>query len=176
MNDEWDDNKFPLAYLLTFRTYGTWHHGDERGSVDRRNYNKFRAADIAPNPELVANEINQRKNEPFLLDSDQRNLIDSAIREVCSYREFTLHALNVRSNHVHAVITGFVKPEKITEAFKSYATRALRNAGAISSDVKIWARHGSTRYLWKERHVGLAIEYVLYGQGDVFPDFDELVG
>jgi hypothetical protein len=25
----------PLAYLITFPTYGTWLHGDERGSVDR---------------------------------------------------------------------------------------------------------------------------------------------
>src|SRR5262249_42685946 len=25
----------PLAYLITFRCYGTWLHGDERGSTDR---------------------------------------------------------------------------------------------------------------------------------------------
>src|SRR5262245_60357021 len=31
----WDDNEFPLAYLITFRTYGTWLHGDERTSIDR---------------------------------------------------------------------------------------------------------------------------------------------
>ena len=24
----------PLAYLITFNTYGTWLHGDRRGSVD----------------------------------------------------------------------------------------------------------------------------------------------
>jgi len=33
-------------------------------------------------------------------------------------------------------------------------------------DVKIWSRGCSTRYLCKEKHLGLAIEYVLYGQGD----------
>jgi hypothetical protein len=32
-----DTNIFPLAYLITFRTYGTWLHGDERGSVDRQH-------------------------------------------------------------------------------------------------------------------------------------------
>jgi hypothetical protein len=26
-----------LGYFLTLRTYGTWLHGDERGSVDRFN-------------------------------------------------------------------------------------------------------------------------------------------
>jgi hypothetical protein len=33
--------------------------------------------------------------------------------------------------------------------------------------VKTWSRGGSRRYLWKERHVSLAIEYVLYGQRDI---------
>lgn len=35
-----NDTDTPLAYLITFRTYGTWLHGDERGSVDK-NHNKF---------------------------------------------------------------------------------------------------------------------------------------
>jgi len=32
---ESDNERIPLAYLITFRSYGTWLHGDERGSVDR---------------------------------------------------------------------------------------------------------------------------------------------
>ena len=24
----WDDNEYPLTYLITFRTYGTWLHGE----------------------------------------------------------------------------------------------------------------------------------------------------
>jgi len=31
-----ENNQFPLAYLITFRTFGTWLHGDERSST-RRN-------------------------------------------------------------------------------------------------------------------------------------------
>lgn len=31
----WYDTKVPLAVCFTFRSYGTWLHGDERGSVDR---------------------------------------------------------------------------------------------------------------------------------------------
>ena len=27
---DFDDNEFPLAYFISFRTYGTWLHGDER--------------------------------------------------------------------------------------------------------------------------------------------------
>ncbi|MEP7214250.1 MAG: hypothetical protein ABI791_14320 [Acidobacteriota bacterium] len=35
-----NDTDTPLAYLITIRMYGTWLHGDERGSVDR-SMNKF---------------------------------------------------------------------------------------------------------------------------------------
>ena len=37
---DFDDNEFPLAYFISFRTYGTWLHGDERFSVDRKQ-NKY---------------------------------------------------------------------------------------------------------------------------------------
>jgi hypothetical protein len=30
----WNDRDIPLAYLTTFRCYGTWLHGDDRGSVE----------------------------------------------------------------------------------------------------------------------------------------------
>jgi hypothetical protein len=33
----WNDSDTPLAYFITFRAYGTWLHGDKRGSVDRHN-------------------------------------------------------------------------------------------------------------------------------------------
>jgi len=32
-----DLEELPLAYFLTLRTYGTWLHGDERGSVDAKH-------------------------------------------------------------------------------------------------------------------------------------------
>lgn len=32
----WNDTEIPLAIFFAFRAYGTWLHGDERGSVDRK--------------------------------------------------------------------------------------------------------------------------------------------
>ncbi len=173
---DWDENSMPLAYLLTFRTYGTWHHGDARGSVDRKYHNSFRSPKIRVTPQLVETEKTRQKSPTFIFDGRQRPVVETAILEVCKSRTYTLHALNVCTNHVHAVVSADVKPEKIIEAFKSYATRGLRTRDLISIDAKIWSRHGSTRYLWKERAVVAAIDYVLYSQGDDFPNFDELIG
>jgi trehalose/maltose transport system substrate-binding protein len=44
---EFQDRSVALAYLITFRCYGTWLHGDIRGSVDRRYFNRFGTEKIA---------------------------------------------------------------------------------------------------------------------------------
>ena len=36
----WEENTFPLAYLLTFRTFGTWLPGDPRTAVKRDGWNR----------------------------------------------------------------------------------------------------------------------------------------
>jgi REP element-mobilizing transposase RayT len=173
-DNEWDDNVFPLAYLLTFRTYGTWLHGDERGSVDtHKGKNVYGEPDIAPNKNLANLMQEKMKAERFLLNEIQRKSVELAIKEFCEHKNYQLNAVNARTNHVHAVISAQTKPEPIINFLKSYSTRKLRESRLISQDIKPWSRGGSRRYLWKERHVGLAIEYVLYGQGDVAFEIDE---
>jgi len=162
---DFDDNEFPLAYLITFRCYGTWVHGDERGSMDRKN-NAYGAPKIPSNQRLQESDRKQLKHPPVKLDARRRRVVESAVREVCDYRRYILHAISVRTNHVHTVLTAMRQPEPVLEALKSYSTRALRRAGLISCMVKPWIRHGSTIYLWKERDVAKAIEYVMLSQGD----------
>ena len=169
---DFDYNVFPLAYFVSFRTYGTLLHGDERGSVDRKQ-NKYGTPRIAPNKRLQTAERKLLKHPPIKLDAYQRPVVEKAIREVCKQRGYKLLAINVRTNHVHTVVSAQIKPEPILQAFQAYATRKLREAGLLARDVKPWSRHGSTPYLWKEKHVERAIDYVLNGQGDELPSFDD---
>ncbi len=168
---DFDDNEFPLAYLITFRCYGSWLHGDERRSMSRKR-NIYGTPRIAFRPRLRTTETAQLKHPPITLSAQQRRVVENAIREVCLHREYYLRAINVRTNHVHAVVSGMSKPEPILAAFKTYSTRGLRRAKLLSACVTPWARHGSTVYLWKEGHVEKAVEYVLLGQGDDLPRFD----
>ncbi len=50
-------------------------------------------------------------------------------------------------------------------AFKAWATRRLREASLAAQEERIWARHGSTRYLWNEEDLSNAVAYVVEGQG-----------
>lgn len=131
-----------------------------------RKHNVYGASKILPNPALERSDASQRKRPPVILNARQRPKVEKAVREVCDYRHYALHAINVRTNHVHTVVTATVEPEVLLDAFKSYATRALRKSRLLSASIKPWVRHGSTIYLWKERDVAKAIEYVMLGQGD----------
>ena len=170
---EFQSRTEPLAYLITFRCYGTWIHGDERSSVNRRTNNIHGTPKGKPNAALERTERGFLKNEPIKLDGIMRRAVETAIREVCDFRVYNLHALNVRTNHIHLVISARRKPEFLLNSMKSYCTRKLRSEGLVAETTKIWSRHGSTRYLWTERHIEIAVEYVQHGQGGEIPDFDK---
>jgi REP element-mobilizing transposase RayT len=167
----WNDTDIPLAYLITFRTYGTWLHGDARGSVNRFR-NQYKSRRLPPEPRWLEINTERLAGEIVLLNAVQRNCIEAAIKETCTFRKWDLLAINVRTNHVHTVASiGSKKPEIALNAFKANATRRMRESGCWISDKSPWADKGSKRYLWNEQSVQRAIEYVLFGQGDDLPDF-----
>jgi REP element-mobilizing transposase RayT len=171
MSQDFESTGFPPAYLITFRCYGTWLHGDTRGSMDRRGHNIYGTPGIPTNRKLESSEVERMKRSPLTLYEAQRAAVEEAVKEVCEYRGFILRAINVRTNHVHVVVSAACKPETVMNAFKAYSTRKLRELGLLPETGNPWARHGSTLYLWKPRHVEMAVEYVLYGQGDSLPSF-----
>jgi REP element-mobilizing transposase RayT len=154
----------PVAYFITFHTYGTWFHGDDRGSINRKGNNTPGSPMIAPDPQLEKIERSRLKHPPVKINPEQCKIIDSTIREVIAHNKWMLHALNVRTEHVHLVLTANKRPELVMNSLKSWCTRRLRENGLLSAKTEPWSRHGSTRYLWDERELRDAMNYVLYGQ------------
>ena len=153
----------PIAYLITFRTYGTWLPGDSRGSTDRQHsgYGEpWLGADALR--ESVARAV--MTSTAVVLAAGERALVTAAITDACAFRGWTLHALNVRTNHVHAVVSASQRPEKVMSALKARATVSLREAG-LRVGTPVWSRHGSTVHLWNEQAVLDAAWYVNHQQG-----------
>jgi hypothetical protein len=79
--DEYSDERIPLGYLITFRSYGTWLHG-KRGSVDRFH-------NVYGTPRLPGNEKRKQYNRsllkqpPVKLTASKRAAVLSAIKETC---------------------------------------------------------------------------------------------
>ena len=168
----WNDTDIPLAFLITFRTYGTWLHGDERGSVNRFR-NQYKSPRLPPEKRWLETNTQRLKKEIVLLDAAQRHCVEAAARETCEIRRWHLHAISVRTNHAHFVVAiGEKKPEIALNAFKANATRKMRESGCWRSTMSPWADKGSNRYLWNEESIARAVDYVVNGQGDDLPDFD----
>lgn len=154
----------PVGYLITFRTYGTWLHGDERGSVDR-DHRCYGGDFVPPNQAWLRESVSVLKQQTFQLDSASRDCIERTILEVCTHKTWTLHAKNARTEHVHLVVSAPLPPEPIMNSLKSWCTRRLRESGLIAADVKPWSHHGSTVYLWDNDSLNEAIRYVTESQG-----------
>jgi len=74
-----------LAFLLTFRTYGTWLHGDERGSVDGE-HNVPGTPLLPPDPARQHRERGLMKADGMILDERLRLVVDAAIADQCRHR------------------------------------------------------------------------------------------
>ena len=59
-----------------------------------------------------------------------------------------------------------IRPERIMNELKSYASRALNQWTSEGPDRKRWAPHGSTRWLWKDEDVRHALQYGIDKQGE----------
>ena len=151
------------TYFITFTTYGTRLHGDERGSVDRHT-----SGTAAPMLEPHAGREHVARasmsGQPVTLGVTEREVVEDAIHHVCQRRGWKLHALNVRSNHVHAVLSAEQRPEDVMIALKAWGTRFLADRSFRERRARIWAVHGSTRWIKTEASFDLAVNYVLFEQ------------
>jgi REP element-mobilizing transposase RayT len=163
----------PLAYLLTFSCYGTWLHGDERGSVDP-DHNLPGTPVIAPNTLRQLSDRERMTQPPFELDEVRRETTLGTIREVCDHRGWPLMAVHVRTKHVHSVVQAATDGDTVINTFKAYASRNLNSVRLDAAGRKRWTRGGSVRKLWMHNAVEAAIHYVVHEQGEPMAVFEDL--
>ena len=160
--------RIPLAYFITFRSYGTWLHG-RAGSVDR-SHNRYGTPRLPGNAKRLAYNERLMKRPSVKLSTKRRRAVLQAIKETCEIRNWKLWASNIRTNHVHSVVSAPYDPEPVLIALKANATRKMREAGCWQSGKTPWVLRGSKQYLWTEKDVYDAIDYVLYHQGELLPE------
>ena len=104
------------------------------------------------------------KETPFLLMlNGDCELVEATIRKHCEVRKWELHAVNVRSNHVHVVVTAAnYKPETVASQFKAWCTRMLQKNHANRE--RFWTQGASRRWINSESELATAIEYTLEAQ------------
>ncbi len=153
-----------IAFFSTWTTYGTWLPGDERGWSHRNK--GLQGPDLKRRFEAVL-----RQTEGALtLDADQRRLVEQTIADHCVIRRWHLHAVNCRSNHVHAIVTAPGRAIEIPrEQFKAWCTRKLKERILLlhpSSPCREnwWTERGWDEYIDDDEFLDNGIRYVLERQ------------
>jgi REP element-mobilizing transposase RayT len=121
-----------------------------------------------------------------VLSAEQRKIVEATIAEHCRIRNWVLHAVNCRSNHLHVVVTapGY-HPNVVREQFKAWCTRRLKEHSQATDTIPTrkrgrninptrqrgsplrenwWAERGSKRYINDEASLESAVLYVRDGQ------------
>ncbi|MBX3434535.1 MAG: transposase [Pirellulales bacterium] len=146
-----------IASLITWTTYGTWLPGDGRGwrtwGGDRQQ----------PQPKLERWVKNRLKRDPVTLSAADRATVESAIREHCDFRNWTLLAVNARSNHVHVVVGARTRPQTVRDQLKANCTRRLRQQVEPPTADRIWTAGGDCEFL-RDDAIAAAVDYVVHAQ------------
>lgn len=152
MNDD------PLAYFLTWPTYGTWLPGDERGWVEYRK--GWHVPDAARKLESAA----KMTEDACTLSEPEREIVERQVAETCGHRGWHLYAVSCRSNHIHVVVTApNTHPKKVRNDLKAWCTRRLKEKSDPTRE-NWWAERGSQRYINDEGSLEAAIRYVTEAQ------------
>src|SRR5438128_1149723 len=131
----------PIAYFITWTTYGTWLPGDQRGWVKRGQW-----VVQPPDPSREQQAREHMADKGFLLTPEQRTIVNGVLVDHCRIRKWSLHAHNVRTNHVHVVVTALVDPKLVREQLKAWASRRLSEQAGLRSAGK----DGQRRW-WTEK-------------------------
>jgi REP element-mobilizing transposase RayT len=149
----------PLAYHITFGTYGTRLHGDERGTVDR-SLNQPGDPIIGSDWQWEQMDRNRLNFLPRIFTAEQMVLVESLIPDICVRGGWTLHACATGPDHVHNVLTGDADGDVIRKILKRWLGQALCRHIPLSPGETFWAECGSVKWIWDEEYLARATRYV----------------
>jgi REP element-mobilizing transposase RayT len=155
-----------IAYHIVWTTYGTWLHGDSRGWIEK-NKQGIRP----PNREREVASRRRMVEEVVELTSDERAIIDQTIRRHCEIRDWQRHALNVRSNHVHVVVTADCDADEVMNQLKAWCSRKLSDSIGLMDQVakkagrrRWFTEAGNKESIKDDAYFCNAVKYVLERQ------------
>lgn len=140
-----------LGYMLTWTAYGSWLQGDKRKYVKNGRI-------LDPNPSLETKNKKHMKYPEVTLNAAQREIIEKAIIDESAELNQKIHAIAVRSNHIHLVTDcNFISAASAASHYKNASRLALQSNGFAGM---LWTKGFSVRYCFDEDQLNKIIKYV----------------
>ncbi len=140
-----------VGYMLTWRSYGTWVPGDERG------YRQHGRA-LAAHAGLARLSRERMQGNAIRFDADAKKLVRGAIGQEAKRWGEKIEALAVFSNHVHVVVRYGGNPiDEFVAACKAAARLVLKRNGY---ERRVWAKGYDKQFCFDEESLRAKIDYV----------------
>ena len=115
----------PLAYHITFGTYGTRLHGDEKGTVDR-DHSRFGDPFLEADADRLHESAERLKFPPVVLTREQCQFIESIVPSICQRGGWTYIVAAAAPDHVHVCLSAPDIPgDRIEPWLKRWFSEAL---------------------------------------------------
>ena len=152
----------PLAYHITFGTYGTRLHGDDRGTVSR-GQNGQEDLLLGRDEQLESYERGRMSFPPVELTPEQMRHGEEVIPSICERGGWSLLAWAVGPDHVHVVLHADADGLAVRKWFKRWLGEQLSNRWSLPDGATWWAEGGSVKHIWDDAYLVNATDYV-HGQ------------
>ena len=104
------------------------------------------------------------RDNPLILNESQPMEVEAIIRQHASIRGWELHAVSVRSNHVHIAVTACAPPKRVREEFKANGTTALRRMQNPVTHAKVWTKGGDIEFIDTDDDLEQVVIYITEAQ------------
>lgn len=151
--------EYPLAYHITFGTYGTRLHGDVRGTVTR-DQNRFGEPVVGHDEIWQRLERSQLKFPPVVLSADQCREIENRIPGICEHGGWEYQISAGQPDHVYALLTTTSDGKRVRMWLKRWLGEALSERWPLETGRTWWAEGGSVKQVWEDDYFANVFEYI----------------
>lgn len=152
-------DNLPIAYHITFGTYGTRLHGDPRGTVDR--------AHNRPGEPIVGADLRRWEREherlrfaPIELTQEQMIFAESVVPAICTRGRWTHHTSAAGPDHVHVLLTSTADGAAVRKWLKRWLGEVMSSRWPLPPGATWWAECGSVKWVWDDHYFRRASDYV----------------
>ena len=148
-----------MGYHITFGTYGTRLHGDERGTVDRRR-NRPGEPIVGRQEAWECLEANRLARPPIVLTAEQQEHAERTIPEICRRGGWAHRQSACGPDHVHVLLSAAADGRAIREWLKRWLGEAMSARWPLPQGQSWWAKSGSVKWVWDDAYLRRVAEYL----------------
>jgi len=149
------------TWHITFGTYGTRLHGDDRPTVDRQ-HNERGMPFVEPDPQRQSAERDRMRFPPIYLTAQQCRFIQQVMPSICRRGGWERRTDAAQADHVHVLldVDRAVHGEKVRRLIKRWLGQALKARWPLRKGATWWAEEGSNVPVDDETHLNNAFDYI----------------